>query len=165
MSLELILIRHAQAGHPAGISSDDERPLTDLGIQTLKKQANWLKEQEQQLDLLLTSPLKRARQTSAIIAETLGLDQGKQLEVQNWIASSYDLNRMLETLKQNVVEKMAIVGHLPSIAYYTAGLLGGGHFRFSPGTMICMEFPELIAENQAQHKWTLTPEQFGGPDA
>lgn len=163
MSLEVILIRHAQAEHAAGFS-DEQRPLTPLGIETFQKQVDWLKEQGQQIDHLLTSPLKRARQTSEILTETLGLNPENQVTVKNWLATAYDLDKMIEALRQKVVEKIAVVGHLPSIAYYAAGLLGGGYFSFAPGTMVCIEFSGLIAESQAEHKWTLTPQQFGGPD-
>src|SRR5216683_2320278 len=70
---ELYLIRHGLAEERGEAWPDDsKRPLTEEGMSRLRKQARGLARLGVMLDVVLTSPLVRARQTAEIVAA--GLD-------------------------------------------------------------------------------------------
>ncbi|MEI6710902.1 MAG: phosphoglycerate mutase family protein [bacterium] len=73
--MTLYFLRHGQTlanlnGNFAG--QKDNSPLTDLGIQQAKDAAKAWKQQNIQLDKIVSSPLIRARKTAEIFAEGIG---------------------------------------------------------------------------------------------
>jgi probable phosphoglycerate mutase len=69
--MELILVRHGEPAWSADGLSVDDPPLTDLGHEQAAITAKSLAHVE--VDEILVSPLVRAQQTAAPIAETLGI--------------------------------------------------------------------------------------------
>src|SRR5436190_11320456 len=70
-TVDLYLIRHADAlaiGEN-GISTDEERPLSEKGEAQAHAAAKALQRHHVTLDVLCTSPLVRARQTAAILLQ------------------------------------------------------------------------------------------------
>ena len=66
---ELYLIRHGVAAERGENYPDDtKRPLTNEGVQKLRKEAKALVALDITLDVILTSPLVRTRQTAEVIA-------------------------------------------------------------------------------------------------
>src|SRR3954466_7196461 len=63
-SMNLYLIRHAEAADPAEHATDEERPLTDRGRDQAKRLGAALARHEVRPAVVLTSPLVRARQTA-----------------------------------------------------------------------------------------------------
>ncbi len=71
---ELYLIRHGVAAERGENYPDDtKRPLTNEGVQKLRKEARALLELDITFDVILTSPLVRTRQTAEVVA--VGLSQ------------------------------------------------------------------------------------------
>src|SRR5260370_34582850 len=69
---EIYLIRHGIAEERGDAWPDDaKRPLTEEGMARLRKAARGLTRAGVSIDLMLTSPLVRARQTAEIIAAEL----------------------------------------------------------------------------------------------
>ncbi|MEO8391347.1 MAG: phosphoglycerate mutase family protein, partial [Chloroflexota bacterium] len=70
MSTEVILIRH---GNAIGVNGDYvHAPLTALGEQQAAQTGAYLSEMQSSLDGFYTSPLRRAKETAAIIGSKLG---------------------------------------------------------------------------------------------
>jgi len=71
--VELLLVRHAL---PLRIENDDGRPadppLSEVGREQARRVAAWLA--RERIDALYTSPLRRARETAAPLARSLGLE-------------------------------------------------------------------------------------------
>src|SRR5262245_56535456 len=66
---ELYLIRHGIAEERSDAWPDDaKRPLTDQGMSRMRKAARGLERLGVSFDVVLTSPLVRARQTAEIVA-------------------------------------------------------------------------------------------------
>jgi broad specificity phosphatase PhoE len=64
--MRLILVRHGQAEHRAGVEGDDVF-LTDLGRRQVGLLGEWLASNEQQITQIVCSPLRRARETTSIL--------------------------------------------------------------------------------------------------
>src|SRR5688572_10812765 len=85
-AMDLYLIRHAEAMslETAGVETDPERPLTSTGHEQCRSLARALTAQGVHLDVLVSSPLKRARETQE------GLVQGglsvEDVTLSDWLA-------------------------------------------------------------------------------
>ena len=70
--IELYLIRHGIAAERGPAFPDDtKRPLVQKGVSRLRREAKGLGELGVAFDVVLTSPLTRARQTAELLAEAL----------------------------------------------------------------------------------------------
>ena len=70
--MELFILRHGEAGKRVSSGNKDSaRPLTVTGQKEVADIAASLKDLGVKFDLIITSPLKRAHQTAAIVAKKL----------------------------------------------------------------------------------------------
>ncbi|MEP0913457.1 phosphohistidine phosphatase SixA [Leptolyngbya sp. GB1-A1] len=130
-AIELYIVRHGLAGEHGSYANDNERPLTEEGIRKTRKVAKRLKELGLQFDLILTSPLVRAKQTAEIL-QSIGL--GKSLEESTELAPQGDFQQWVNWLQQWQQEKgqqekqgkcLAIVGHEPGLSEWAQQLIWG----------------------------------------
>lgn len=119
--MELFLVRHALAAplpEGAGEEADAARPLTAKGVRRFRKVVQGLKALGVSLDLVLTSPKRRALETAELLAELaqggtrvtplLGKPPGKAL--------------LAEISKEG---RVALVGHEPYLTALLVWLLLG----------------------------------------
>lgn len=76
MSKYLTIIRHAKSSWENPELDDLVRPLNERGVQSIKIIGNYLKEQQIQPDLVITSPATRALQTAIGIGSYLNYTAG-----------------------------------------------------------------------------------------
>src|SRR3989442_4831588 len=73
-AVELYLVRHAHAGDPARWTGPDERrPLSAKGRQQAERLGRHLAAIRLDLELIVSSPKVRARETADLVATALGL--------------------------------------------------------------------------------------------
>jgi phosphohistidine phosphatase len=121
---EIYMIRHGLAGEQGTYDNDNERPLTDEGHRKTKQVAMRLDALELQFDLILTSPLIRAKQTAEIL-QMMGLS--KHLEESPFLAPNGDFEGWLGWLEQWQQDGkcLALVGHEPALSEWTEKLIWG----------------------------------------
>jgi phosphohistidine phosphatase len=126
--MELYIIRHGIAGDrdPIKYPNDEERPLTEPGRARTKKVAQRLKEKELRFDIILTSPLVRARQTAEILQKEGLCDRLEEFtalapdgDIQNWV------NWWLESKYNKENSCIALVGHQPDLGNWAEILIWG----------------------------------------
>jgi phosphohistidine phosphatase len=122
--MELYVIRHADAKPlDADIPDDADRPLTNTGIAQSKSLAQCLQKLGVHLDVVLTSPLLRARQT----AEEM-LRQWKEprpaVEVAEELVDAGKRKKLVRLLCEVGKESVAIIGHEPDLSVFIAWLTG-----------------------------------------
>lgn len=123
--MKLYLIRHGIAADRAQYAHDEARPLTDSGIKRTQQVAQRLDKLGIKLDLILTSPLVRARQTAQILFEA-GLS--KKLAEFSPLAPGGDIQAWLawrSQAPQNGYSELALVGHQPDLGNWGEILLWG----------------------------------------
>ena len=74
--MELYLVRHAIAEDRAD-AGDDERALTEAGRAKMIRATQGLRKLKVRPDLILTSPLRRARETAEILAQGLTVPRSR----------------------------------------------------------------------------------------
>jgi phosphohistidine phosphatase len=119
--MELLVIRHAKAenAHPGG---DRERALVEKGFEQSAKLGRFLKLFERRPDVVLTSPLVRARQTAETLCEAAEMPGPV---VQGWLACGMDPETAIrELVAFSDFERVAIVGHEPDLSSLIEWLLG-----------------------------------------
>lgn len=120
--MEIYFLRHGVAEDMAPGGSDAARRLTDKGIAKLEAAREGLRRLKVAPDLLLTSPLVRARQTAEVVGRHLGLEP----QVADVLAPGCDAARLRSLLAEHPgVGRVMVVGHEPDFSRMIAELTGG----------------------------------------
>jgi phosphohistidine phosphatase len=126
--MELYLIRHGLAGDrdPIKYPNDDDRPLTDKGREKTKAVARCLFQKQLRFDLLLTSPLVRARQTAEIVLKEGLCDRIEEFAS---LAPDGDLQTWVNWYSKSQYNQenscIALVGHQPDLGNWAECLIWG----------------------------------------
>lgn len=115
--MRLYLVRHADAepGEP-----DELRELSGTGREQARTLGERLRGEGAEVDVILTSPLLRARQTGAVVGRVLGVEPEPDDRLAPG-ATTDDLRAALEGRGDHVVT----IGHQPDCGRIAAELTGG----------------------------------------
>lgn len=161
----LLLIRHALAEDAVAFARlggvDAERPLTDNGRKRMRKGANRLRSQLNGIDLLASSPLRRAWETAEIVARAFG---DIPIMERADLAPESPFEGLLDWLGKPPTENtLALVGHAPHLNEL-AGLLLTGSPRpvidLRKGGVALLEFVDHVAPGGGVLHWLLTSSQL-----
>jgi len=151
--MKLYLIRHAQ---PKSHEEDPRMPLSDLGQKTMRRVSEYA---AAQLDLaeIWHSEKLRAKETAAILAESLGITDNVQ-EHKGLAPSDNVMD--VKTRLMNRMENLAIVGHLPFLSKLASLLLYGSEedanrINFETGCIVCLNRDEY---DNWTLDWMITPD-------
>jgi phosphohistidine phosphatase len=120
----LTLIRHGKAERPEGYPLDFDRPLTDRGHKDASRISAVLAEIEPSVDLLVSSPTARTRQTAERIAHALPYAKPVIWEERIYEASAEELLAVLSNTPQDI-QHLLLVGHNPGMEELATGLMAG----------------------------------------
>ena len=123
-TLELYLIRHGiAAARGEQYPDDSKRPLTGRGIARLKKHAKALEDLGIGFDLIIASPLVRARQTADVIAESLKVKP--PVATADALAPAGTPAAVIQEIAKHARKaRVALVGHEPNMGELAARLIG-----------------------------------------
>jgi len=124
--MKLYLMRHGESPGmlDANVQRDCDRPLSDKGRQDTRKSAARINKEGDVPELLLVSPLLRARQTAEEMAQIL--KPSPKVVPYEPLANKIPGSEILEALEKDghLEKNLLIVGHLPQIpelAYHMTG--------------------------------------------
>jgi phosphohistidine phosphatase len=124
--MELLLIRHAIA-HDRDSErwpDDADRPLTARGVQRLQRAARGLRQLVPHVDLLLTSPYRRARETADILCEHA---RWPAATVEGRLGGGQPAEAMAVAFGSLIQgSTVAAVGHEPQLSQMLGVLTGNG---------------------------------------
>lgn len=129
--MRLYIVRHAIASpHGTPGIPDDDRPLTEEGIKKMRQVAAGLRSLEYIPELILSSPLPRAKQTAEILLEAFG-PKRSCLEILPALAPSgsrRDLYQAIASFEKKH-KSLMLVGHQPSLGEIAGEIAWGsrGH--------------------------------------
>jgi phosphohistidine phosphatase len=156
--LELYLIRHGIAAERGEDYPDDsKRPLTGRGIARLKREARALTALGISFDVIVTSPLARARQTADVLSESL---QGKPPVVTTDALAPAGTSAAViqEIAKHARKARVALVGHEPNLGELAGRLIGArSPIEFKKGAICRIDFDVLPPKSLGQLCWFLPP--------
>ena len=156
--IELYLVRHAVAADRGDEWPDDtKRPLTPKGIERFRDVAEGLRAIHVVVDVVLTSPLVRARQTAELLAA--GLAPHPAVQVTDALAPGAAPSALADAVARTKQRRVACVGHEPDLGQLAAQLVGakrpfefrkGGVCRIDldapagPGHLVWLATPRLL---------------------
>src|ERR1700680_617671 len=114
----LYFLRHASAGEPvSNPKKDEKRALDETGIEQCGYVGRALAALDAQVDVIISSPLKRAAQTASLVGNEMGHEGKLQLEDGLRPTSSFaDFRKMLDKYAKH--ESLMVVGHDPSLSEF-----------------------------------------------
>ena len=136
--MDLILLRHGKA-EDFNSDGDAARALVEKGREQARKAAKLLKHAKLLPDIVLTSPLVRARQTAEEFCDAAGLPGAV---IQGWLASGMNPEQAMSELAGfREFKRIAIVGHEPDFSGLIHWILGtsGGSVDVKKGAIACLQ--------------------------
>jgi len=159
--MELYLIRHGIAEEKQPDIKDEQRSLTKEGRQKAEKVAEKIKKLGLEFDIILTSPLVRARQTAEILVAN---KLSSKWEESDHLAPTGHIHRWLEEwlAAKNYPQKtqIALVGHEPCLSNWAEILLWGevkNSLVLKKTGMIGIKLPERGSPVGRSQMFWLTP--------
>ncbi len=163
--MRLVVVRHAIAEDrvtfAASSRDDSTRPLTSQGRRKMERGALGLKQLVPEVDLLATSPFKRALETAEIIARAYGEPRVERLPE---LAPGAGVDRVVGWLNgQRSRGTVAVVGHEPDLSQLVCAVLSGANGPFlelGKGGACLLEFAGPVGRGSATLDWLLGPKHL-----
>jgi phosphohistidine phosphatase len=136
-TMDLILLRHGKA-EDFNKDGDAARELVAKGREQARRAARLLKAADRLPEIVLTSPLVRARQTADEFCETAGIPGAV---MQGWLACGMIPEQALKELAGfSEFKRVAIVGHEPDFSGFIEWILGisYGGVEVKKGALACL---------------------------
>jgi phosphohistidine phosphatase len=161
--MKLILVRHAEAvplGF-AGVNSDSDRFLTDLGKRQSLALADAMKKTGVTADAVITSPLVRAVQTGGPLAAVLTPD--KDPATTEYLGfDEYRPKKLADFVNGLKVKSAVLVGHMPTLGQFAEWLLAAdeGTIDFGKAAAAKVSCGKAAGEGSGTLKWMVPPKFF-----
>ena len=120
--MEVWLLRHAEAEDRAASGRDEDRGLTAGGLAQARAVARGIAALDPAIQVVLTSPYLRARQTAEPVAEALGL---AGIRPSRSLEPGSDPEAILPELEEAGEESLLLVGHAPHLGRLLGRLVTG----------------------------------------
>ena len=119
----LYFLRHASAGeHLVNPKKDEKRALDAEGIEQCRFVGRALAALDVQVDVVVSSPLKRATQTASLVGNELGYEGKLQIEAGlRPGATLADFRKLLEKYARQ--EAIMVVGHNPNLSQFLGAVI------------------------------------------
>ncbi len=153
----IYFLRHASAGDPlVNPKKDEKRALDKDGIEQCGYVGRALAAIDAQVDVILSSPLKRATQTASLVGNEMGYE-GK-LQIENALrpeAAFSDFRRLLE--KYSAQESIMVVGHNPNLSQFLGTVISESGCEASVDLKKGAVARVDMRRNSGTLQWCLTP--------
>jgi phosphohistidine phosphatase len=165
--MDLYVIRHAEA-EPQGKKhpDDDQRPLTEAGVEQARLLAEGLQQRGVVLDVLVSSPLLRAQQTAEGMREHWD-GPAPELETCADLSPGGKPRKVVRFLEKLKSKSAAVIGHVPDLGVFAGWLLGSRKVQLdlAKAGVALIRFPERLDKGAGQLVWMVTPEWLSQPAA
>jgi phosphohistidine phosphatase len=159
----IYLVRHGEAEDVSSTGRDRDRALTPDGHTRTRRAARGLARFDSIPDLLVSSPLLRARETADELASAFPRARREVWDELSPGVDEYALVTRLESA--SVRDGVMLVGHEPDLgellAYFLTGSRNGFRTRFRKGAVACVRAGMLPPQALATFEWMLTTKQLG----
>src|ERR1700726_1193311 len=150
-------LRHANAGKPlADLKKDEKRALDKEGIEQCGTVGRALAALDVQVDVIISSPLKRAAQTASLVGNEMGHEGKLQLEdALRPTATFADFRKMLDKYARH--DAIMVVGHNPTLSEFLGRAISESGceatVELKKGAVARVE----MSRNAASMAWCVTP--------
>ena len=136
---KLILMRHAKSSWDHPDLKDFERDLNPRGLRNAPEMGIRLKEKNWPVNLVVCSMATRAKRTAALVCKAIDYPaQRIDFRTEIYEAQISDLKHVLQSI-DDTQESVLLIGHNPSITYFTDFLANCGHIHMPTAAMMYLE--------------------------
>jgi phosphohistidine phosphatase len=160
--MKVYLLRHGIAEDRSPSGTDAARRLTAEGEAEMRQVARGIRKLGLRFDVILSSPLVRARQTAEAVAREM--DAEDRLTEEPRLASGArfgDFCAVLDDRKPG--DRVLLVGHEPDLSSAISTFIGGGGVRMKKASLALVDLREVAAEG-GELRWLLEAEQLSAVD-
>ena len=154
---EIFILRHSDAEDVDGktVKNDFERKLTDEGIKKAKKISLFFNALNEEIDLVLSSPLIRAKETAEIF--TNNITPRPKLKTVDFLSSGASCKDIVKgLLLYSSHKKVVLVGHSPDLEIFLGKLISADHINLKK-TTIAKVILNNNFELSGKLEWLITP--------
>ncbi len=158
--MKLYIVRHAIAvPHGTKGIAEDDRPLTEEGAKKMREAAEGLCALGCVPQLMLSSPLPRARETAEILREVC--EKKALLKLVPGLAPGASRDQIYTEMQTHrEVESLMLVGHQPSLGEIAGEIAWGSsdcYLELKKGGACALEIEEMGRIPRGKLLWLLTP--------
>lgn len=156
----LYLLRHAESNWKDTGLRDFDRPLNALGREAAPLVGRLVRERKLRVDLIISSPAERARQTAALVRESAGLSAELLYDERIYEA---DAARLLEVVTQAAesADALMLVGHNPGMEELLAFLTGAArHMGTATLACVALDAEEWVKARAGRLEWLVRPKEL-----
>ena len=152
---EIFILRHAHAQDISDRETDFERKLTEEGIKKTRKISLFFDSLEKNLDLVLSSPFLRAKETASIFVQNL--KPKPELKIVDFLSAGTSSKEIAKgLLPYNSFEKLLLVGHAPDLEMFLGRLIGAERVILKRGALAKVRLNSSI-ELSGELIWLVIP--------
>lgn len=156
--MKIYLIRHAHAEERHFFAQtgkhDDQRPLTEKGIDRMNKIIQSFKGNEENINLFLQSPLKRAKQTGEVLKDYY--PEAQFVTTKN-LVPGFNAKKLYDEIQSYELDSLGIIGHEPDLGQFLSWMLfrqATDHFPLKKGGIAKLD---LYKDGRCYLKWLIRP--------
>src|SRR5215831_97795 len=156
----IYFLRHASAGEPvANKKKDEKRGLDKDGVEQCGYVGRALTAMDAQVDVVISSPLKRSTQTASLVANEIGHEGKLQIEPALRPEATFsDFRKLLDKYARQ--ESIMVVGHNPNLSEFLGRIISASgceaNLELRKGALARVE----MKRNSAALHWCVTPKML-----
>ncbi len=153
----LYLIRHGDA-LPDESVADTQRRLSPLGQRQAAVAARFLRELQPSLDLILSSPYLRARETALAFGQVY---RTTKLQTSDQLVPTAHPAQLMAYLQTQSLQTILLVGHEPFMSTAITHLISGRthtNIEMRKGSMACIGISRMSKEGSGVLSWLVSYE-------
>nr|WP_320161374.1 phosphohistidine phosphatase SixA [uncultured Methanoregula sp.] len=162
--MELFILRHGKAEVAGKGMADADRRLTGKGKDDITAVAAWMVSQDYLFDVIATSPLVRARETAAIVADAIG--EPDQVVTWKCLVPGGNPDEVCREISRFAEDnRILLVGHEPLLSTLIGRIITGGGeagIVMTKGGLAKIRNFSYADRPSGELHWLLTAKQMAG---
>jgi phosphohistidine phosphatase len=158
----LLLLRHAKSSWKDAGLRDFDRPLNKRGLKAARLMGRFMRRQKMKLNLVLSSPAERARQTAALVLEASKLSVELRYDERIYEASVRVLLEVVSQIEEDA-DLVLLVGHNPGMEGVLEFLTGEVR-RMPTAALACISLDvdkwSKVRERTGRCEWLVKPKEL-----
>ncbi len=153
----IFILRHGHAEELDQVQqkNDFDRKLTEEGIDKVTKLASFLNKMEENIELILTSPLVRAKETATIMSKILV--PKPDMKVVEFLTSGVSVKEIAKGLMTfNSLNNVLLVGHAPDLEIFLGKLINAERIKLKKSALAKVALNEGV-ELAGDLIWLVVP--------
>jgi len=162
--VDVYILRHGKAEAAGQGMGDADRRLTKKGREDSAAAGRWIAAQEIRFDLVAASPLVRAQETAAIIAESLG--DKDRIVTWEMLAPGGNTDSVCHQIgKYEDARSILLVGHEPLLSALISRIITGDEnaaIAMTKGALAKIRDYSFTMKPSGELHWLITASQMAG---